>query len=83
MKLEQNYRSSANIIEAASHVIQRNSQRKGKELWTENENGESIQIRECENDIKESQFVASEIDKLISSGVPLNDIAVFTGRCTI
>ncbi|MCB9060312.1 MAG: UvrD-helicase domain-containing protein [Halobacteriovoraceae bacterium] len=77
LKLEQNYRSSANIIEAASHVIQRNSQRKGKELWTENENGESIQIRECENDIKESQFVASEIDKLISSGVPLNDIAVF------
>src|SRR5690606_21621868 len=50
LRLEQNYRSSRNIIEAATHVIARNTQRKGKKMWTDNEQGESVQVIECESD---------------------------------
>lgn len=77
IKLEQNYRSSKNIIEAASYVISQNVQRKGKQLWTDNEHGESVQIVECVDDKSESEFVALEIQRLIDSGVCPLDIAVF------
>ncbi|MCO4753214.1 MAG: UvrD-helicase domain-containing protein [Bacteriovoracaceae bacterium] len=77
IKLEQNYRSSKNIIEAASHVISRNEQRKGKELWTDNERGDSIQIMECPDDKAEANFVAKEVKELVVSGVDPTDIAIF------
>lgn len=77
LKLEQNYRSSKNIIEAASHVIQKNVQRKGKEMWTANPSGENIQVVECVNDKHEAEFVVAEIDKIIESGYKLDDVAVF------
>lgn len=77
IKLEQNYRSSKNIIEAASHVISKNTQRKGKELWTDNEQGEYIKIIESKDDRKEGEFVASEISKLIGQGVDPKEIAIF------
>lgn len=64
LKLEQNYRSSKKIIEAASHVIARNSLRKGKEMWTQNPEGESIQIIECHNDKKEAEFISQKILEL-------------------
>lgn len=77
IKLEQNYRSSKNIIEAASHVISRNEQRKGKELWTDNERGDSIQVMECPDDKAEAEFVAKEVKSLLVSGVEATDIAIF------
>ncbi len=77
IKLEQNYRSSKNIIEAASYVISRNEQRKGKELWTENDTGEHIKIVECNDDKTEGNFVAKEVKSLKQKGVSLSDMAVF------
>src|SRR5690606_1665226 len=57
IKLEQNYRSSKRIIEAASEVIARNQARKGKSMWTDNEEGENISIVECRDDRAEADFV--------------------------
>ncbi|MFA7613398.1 MAG: UvrD-helicase domain-containing protein, partial [Candidatus Caldatribacteriota bacterium] len=77
IKLEQNYRSSKKIIEAASEVIARNQARKGKHMWTDNDDGESIRIVECRDDRSEAEYVANEIRKLVLDGVSLKDIAVF------
>ncbi len=77
LKLEQNYRSSRNIIEAASHVIARNTMRKGKEMWTSNPDGDNIDVCECYNDKKEGEFIADKIMELNSQDVDFRDIAVF------
>lgn len=78
LRLEQNYRSSKNIIEAASHVIARNTQRKGKRMWTDNDAGESLQVIECESDKKEAEWIANEIIRLVKNeGVAFSDIAIF------
>jgi DNA helicase-2/ATP-dependent DNA helicase PcrA len=77
IKLEQNYRSSKNIIEAASHVISHNQHRKGKEMWTDNNEGESICIMECRDDKTECEFVVEEIKALKKEGVSLDDMAIF------
>ncbi|MBT5094458.1 MAG: UvrD-helicase domain-containing protein, partial [Halobacteriovoraceae bacterium] len=77
LKLEQNYRSSKNIIEAASCVIARNTQRKGKEMWTDNPEGESIEIIECYNDKQEAEVVADKIKELSLKRIPFKDMAVF------
>lgn len=77
IKLEQNYRSSKKIIEAASEVIARNVARKGKHMWTDNEEGEEIRIIECRDDKAEAEFVGQEIRKLYQKGISLKDVAVF------
>lgn len=77
LKLEQNYRSSKNIIEAAGHVIARNCQRKGKSMWTDNKEGESIHVIECYNDKQEAAFVAKEILKLKEKETPFKEMSVF------
>lgn len=77
IKLEQNYRSSKRIIEAASEVISKNLARKGKQMWTDNADGDVIQIIECRDDKAEADYIGQEIKKLHNSGVPLRDIAVF------
>lgn len=77
IKLEQNYRSSKNIIEAASHVIANNQMRKGKQMWTQNAEGEEIVIVECGSDRIEADFVASEIHRLHQQDVEYRDMAVF------
>jgi DNA helicase-2/ATP-dependent DNA helicase PcrA len=77
IKLEQNYRSSKKIIEAASQVISHNVARKGKQMWTNNDDGEEIKIVECRDDRSEAEYVALEIKKIASQGVSLKDIAVF------
>ena len=77
IKLEQNYRSSKKIIEAASEVISRNIARKGKKMWTDNSEGDHIRIVECRDDRAEAEYVATEIRKLSQDGVSLKDIAVF------
>ncbi|MFP3974795.1 MAG: ATP-dependent helicase [Chloroflexota bacterium] len=75
--LEQNYRSTQTILEAASHLISCNTQRKEKALWTQNNGGISITIMETFNEQEEAQFVVSEIERLmVSQGRSMNDFAV-------
>ncbi len=76
VKLEQNYRSSKNIIEAASHVINNNTERKGKKLWTDNTTGDEIEVIECLDDRTEADFVAGKIQE-IEEIASLNDISIF------
>ncbi|MGD9116344.1 MAG: UvrD-helicase domain-containing protein [Dehalococcoidia bacterium] len=66
--LEQNYRSTQLILETASHVISTNQKRKPKELWTQNETGEPINIVETYTEQEEAQFVVSEVEKLVGGG---------------
>jgi DNA helicase-2/ATP-dependent DNA helicase PcrA len=75
--LEQNYRSTQLILEAASHVISANKQRKPKDLWTENEKGLPPAVIETYTEEEEAQYVVNEIDNLIRSGeVKAGDCAV-------
>jgi DNA helicase-2/ATP-dependent DNA helicase PcrA len=77
IKLEQNYRSSKRIIEAASQVIAHNVARKGKKMWTQNDEGDEIRIFECRDDKAEADLIGHEIRKLHNEGVSLKDVAVF------
>jgi len=75
--LEQNYRSTKNILQAASDIISQNVNRKPKELWTENEVGSLINIVESYTEDEESQFVVSEIERLVTQEeLSLKDFAV-------
>ncbi len=75
--LEQNYRSTKMILEAASCVISANQQRKPKDLWTENEPGELTAVIETYTEREEAQFVVSEIERLVGQGeARLGDCAV-------
>ncbi len=76
-KLEENYRSSKNIIEAASILIDKNKARKGKKMFTHNQEGEKIDLIDCSSDKKEAAFIGDEVARLISSGESASDIAVF------
>ncbi len=64
IKLEQNYRSSGNILEAAHSVISHNYGRKDKKLWTEKESGEKISYYRADDDREEARYVAAQIDLL-------------------
>ncbi|RVW06342.1 DNA helicase PcrA [Rhodococcus spongiicola] len=76
--LEQNYRSTQNILSAANSVISRNTGRREKRLWTDSGEGELIIGYVADNEHDEAQFVASEIDRLVDAGeVKFNDVAVF------
>lgn len=68
VKLEQNYRSTKTILNAANHVIKNNTGRKTKSLWTENANGEVVQLFEAGTEREEAAFIASEIEKLRKMG---------------
>lgn len=74
--LEQNYRSTKNILGAANDIIKNNKNRKEKDLWTENEQGEKIKYKRCDDQLDESVYVVKSIKNLIDSGVMLKDIAV-------
>jgi DNA helicase-2/ATP-dependent DNA helicase PcrA len=75
--LEQNYRSTKTILEAASDIISANIRRKPKNLWTENETGPKVSIIESYNEEEESQFVVNKIESLISQEqISLRDYAV-------
>ncbi|NLK21158.1 MAG: DNA helicase PcrA [Epulopiscium sp.] len=77
IKLEQNYRSTKIILDAANAVIKNNYGRKQKALWTENEQGNPIEIRQTDNEHKEADFVASEIVKQIEEEArEYNDFAI-------
>jgi len=77
IRLEQNYRSTRTILEAAGEVVAKNVGRKGKKLWTENPPGEKITLEALPDDLEEARFVAAEIARLKESGRHLRDIAVF------
>ncbi len=78
VKLEENYRSTSNIVNAATKVIAHNTERKDKTLFTNNEPGELISVREERNEYDEARYVAKSIQGLISSGESnLNDFAIF------
>lgn len=75
--LEQNYRSTKRILRAANEVIKNNSNRKPKNLWTENDEGIKISYYRGDNEFGEGQFVAGKIHQLHSSGKrKLSDIAI-------
>ncbi|APR79975.1 ATP-dependent DNA helicase UvrD/PcrA [Minicystis rosea] len=77
IKLEQNYRSSGNIVKGALGVIKPASDREPKELWTANQDGESISIVATDNEHDEAAFVVERIRELCVKGVSPREIAVF------
>ncbi len=76
-KLEQNYRSTRNIIEAASHLIAHNTERRDKQLWTQNGEGSKISLIEAYDEHDEAIKVASEVMGALNEDATLNQIAVF------
>lgn len=76
IKLEQNYRSTGNILSAANAVISNNVGRKAKSLWTENKEGEKIQLRQFDTAYDEAEFIAEDIRKNVGAGAVYNDNAV-------
>tara|TARA_B100001248_G_C27399434_1_gene468763 strand:- start:4040 stop:6280 length:2241 start_codon:yes stop_codon:yes gene_type:complete len=78
IKLEQNYRSTKNIVNAATHLIQKNTQRKNKKLFTDNEDGEPIVVREELDEYAEARFVAKSLENIHVSGEgEYKDMAIF------
>lgn len=76
IKLEQNYRSTKTILEAANSVIHNNMTRKDKTLWTENESGNVLHIYQADNEYDEARFAAEKIEKLMLEGHKYSDFAV-------
>ncbi|MDQ4083234.1 MAG: UvrD-helicase domain-containing protein, partial [Actinomycetota bacterium] len=77
VKLEQNYRSTQTILNAANAVVANNASRKAKELWTAGEEGERIRVFTAADDYAEARFVVSEIRRLADAGASLREAAVF------
>lgn len=77
VKLEQNYRSTQTILDAANAVIRNNRGQREKELWTDLGLGDPIKVRELEDEHAEARFVAGEIERIVDEGVSRNEIAVF------
>src|SRR5512140_3796467 len=76
IKLEQNYRSHGNILEAANALIQHNRNRLGKNLWTAESGGEQLRVYEAGTDVDEAAFIVDEIKQLNRDGVKLSEIAL-------
>jgi len=76
IKLEQNYRSHGNILDAANALISRNQNRLGKNLWTSESGGEMLRVYEAPTDVEEAGFIVSEIQQLKSEGINLREIAL-------
>ena len=74
--LEENYRSTKNILNVANDIIKHNINRKDKNLWTNNDEGNKVKYYRAENEIDEAHHVVSEIKKMLINGVKRNDIAV-------
>ena len=68
IKLEQNYRSTQNILDAANAVISHNAGRKGKILWTAAGEGEKIHLRQCDDQNTEARFVVDTVNRTVSAG---------------
>jgi DNA helicase-2/ATP-dependent DNA helicase PcrA len=77
VKLEQNYRSTQTILDAANAVIRNNRGQKLKSLWTDLGQGDPIKIRELEDEHAEARFVTGEVQRLLDEGVSRAEVAVF------
>ena len=76
IRLEQNYRSTANILNAANHLISNNNNRLGKELWTDDKAGEKISVYTAFNEIDEARFIVGCIKKWQDDGGKLDEVAI-------
>ncbi len=77
IKLEQNYRSTSNILRAANHLIAHNAIRKDKELWSAQGNGPPLRWVQCADDREEAEFVAAEIERIkLNRGLQYRDFAI-------
>ena len=76
VRLEQNYRSTGNILNAANGVIRNNRNRKEKTLWTDNGEEEKIQLRQFDTAFDEAEYIAEDIKKEVQEGASYNDSAV-------
>lgn len=77
VRLEQNYRSTQNILNAANQVIQNNMERKRKTLWTENEEGEKLHFRQFMNAYEEAEYIVGDISKKVREhDAQYRDIAI-------
>ena len=76
IRLEQNYRSTGNILDAANHVIARNQGRKGKTLWTDQGAGERIRYYQAENQEEEAHYIAKTIHQAYAKGEKLKDFTI-------
>ncbi|MDO4553058.1 MAG: UvrD-helicase domain-containing protein, partial [Bacillota bacterium] len=79
VKLEQNYRSCSNILDAANSVIRHNAGRKEKTLWTDREPGDKLRYYRADDDREEARYVAAEIDRLQAGGRRWEDFTNPTG----
>ncbi|MDE0469355.1 MAG: DNA helicase PcrA [Candidatus Poribacteria bacterium] len=77
LRLEQNYRSTQNILDAAWNVVQNNKARKPKKLWTEQEDGEQVTCYEAMDENDEAGYVGTQIEDWNTEGVDYKDFAVF------
>jgi len=75
--LEQNYRSTQTILDAANALIAHNERQKPKHLWTDAGRGEMVTVAELEDEHAEARYVAGEIERLVDEGTPRDRIAVF------
>ena len=78
IRLEQNYRSTGNILDAASSLISENKERIGKKLWTSDPTGEPVEVINLENDEMEAFFVSEKIVNLQNIGIKLSKMAILT-----
>lgn len=76
IKLEENYRSTGNILSVAHSVIENNKQRKKKKLWTKNDEGRKVTYRRADDDFEEARFVANEIAILKNADMNYGDFAI-------
>lgn len=76
IRLEQNYRSTGNILQSANQLIANNANRLGKNLWTAGEQGEPIDVYAAFNELDEALFVASQINRWLEDGGKLDDCAI-------
>jgi DNA helicase-2/ATP-dependent DNA helicase PcrA len=76
IKLEQNYRSHGNILDAANALIKNNGQRLGKNLWTDAGHGEPIRVFEAQTDLDEARWLVQEIKGLINDGSRRSEVAL-------
>jgi DNA helicase-2/ATP-dependent DNA helicase PcrA len=76
IKLEQNYRSHAHILDCANQLIRRNASRLGKDLWTDAGAGEPVRVHEAVSDGQEAQWLVEEVRSLIGEGWARSDVAI-------
>jgi len=76
IRLEQNYRSTATILKAANALIEQNAGRMGKELWTEDSEGEPIDLYAGFNEQDEARFIVERIDQAVTAGMSRSEIAI-------